>query len=173
VWIGDQKARFALEYEHSLKSYRRYDRIRDALHTERQVGCILYLTSGMEVLLHLVQELQSVPRILAFANAASFRQMLLETKVITGRNLAGTEFPELLQWNILGSLPFHSPLFALLMRSVSHRYRLFGARPTTLSIQLVLSGRILAVVRTGMLFASRCRATIQLHSTVVRGVSHF
>jgi hypothetical protein len=97
VWIGDQKARFALEYEHSLKSYRQYDRIRDALHAERQVGCILYLTSGMEVLLHLVQELQSVPRMLAFANAASFRQMLLETKVITGRNLAGTEFRELLQ----------------------------------------------------------------------------
>ena len=97
VWIGDQKARFALEYEHSLKSYRQYERIRDALHAERQVGCILYLTSGMEVLLHLVQELQSVPRMLAFANAANFRQMLLETKVITGRNLRGTEFRELLQ----------------------------------------------------------------------------
>jgi hypothetical protein len=97
VWIGDQKAQFALEYEGSLKSCRQYDRIRDALHAERQVGCILYLTSGMEVLLHLVQELQSVPRILAFANAASFRQMLLETKVITGRNLARTEFRELLQ----------------------------------------------------------------------------
>jgi hypothetical protein len=51
----------------------------------------------MEVLLHLVQELQSVPRMLAFANAANFRQMLLETKVVTGRNLAGTEFRELLQ----------------------------------------------------------------------------
>ena len=25
VWIGNQKARFALEYEHSLKSYRQYD----------------------------------------------------------------------------------------------------------------------------------------------------
>ena len=97
VWIGNRKARFALEYEHSLKSYRQYDRIRDALGAERQVGCILYLTSGMEVLLHLVQELQSVPRILAFANASSFRERLLETNVITGRNLAGTQFRELLQ----------------------------------------------------------------------------
>ena len=97
VWIGDQKARFALEYEHSLKSYRQYDRIRDALQAERRVGCILYLTSGMEVLLHLVQELHSVPRMLAFANAANFRERLLETNVITGRNLAGTQFRELLQ----------------------------------------------------------------------------
>ena len=97
VWVGDQKARFALEYEHSLKSYRQYDRIRDALQVERQVRCILYLTSGMEVLLHLVQELQSVPRMLAFANSANFRERLLETNVITSRNLVGTQFRELLQ----------------------------------------------------------------------------
>jgi hypothetical protein len=97
VWIGDQKARFALEYEHSLKSYRQYDRIRDALQAERQVGCVLYLTSGMEVLLHLVQELRSVPRMLAFANAANFREKLLETNVITTCSLTGTPFRELLQ----------------------------------------------------------------------------
>jgi hypothetical protein len=97
VWIGDQKARFALEYEHSLKSYRQYDRIRDALQAERQVGCVLYLTSGMEVLLHLVQELRSVPHMLAFANAANFRERLLETNVITSRNLTGTQFREFLQ----------------------------------------------------------------------------
>ena len=97
VWIGDRKARFALEYEHSLKSYRQYDRIKDALQAEWQVGCILYLTSGMEVLLHLVQELRTVPRLLAFADAASFKRTLLATKVITARNLHGTELRELLQ----------------------------------------------------------------------------
>jgi hypothetical protein len=97
VWIGDRKARFALEYEHSLKSYRQYDRIKDALQAERRLGCILYLTSGMEVLLHLVQELHAIPRTLAFAEAASFRQTLLETKVITPLNLLGTGLRELLQ----------------------------------------------------------------------------
>jgi hypothetical protein len=97
VWIGDRKARFALEYEHSLKSYRQYDRIKDALQAERKLGCILYLTSGMEILLHLVQELHAIPRTLAFAEAASFRQTLLETKVITPRNLLGTGLRELLQ----------------------------------------------------------------------------
>jgi hypothetical protein len=97
VWIGDRKARFALEYEHSLKSYRQYDRIKDALQAERQLGCILYLTSGMEVLLHLLQELHAIRRTLAFAEAASFRQTLLETKVITQRNLLGTGLRELLQ----------------------------------------------------------------------------
>jgi hypothetical protein len=96
VWIGDRRARFALEYEHSLKSYRQYERIKDALQAERQIGCILYLTSGIEMLLHLVQELQSVPQTLAFAKAADFEKRLLETRVVTARNLAGAPLRELL-----------------------------------------------------------------------------
>jgi hypothetical protein len=97
VWIGDQQARFALEYERSLKSYRQYERIKAALEAERRIGCILYLTSGMEVLAHLVHELSSVPGKLAFANARDFEQMLLDTRVVTGGNLAGAHFRELLQ----------------------------------------------------------------------------
>ena len=37
VWIGDQKRRFALEYERTLKSYRHYARIRVALVAECQL----------------------------------------------------------------------------------------------------------------------------------------
>jgi hypothetical protein len=97
VWIGEKTARFALEYERCLKSYRQYDRIRAALQAERQVGWVLFLTSGMEVLVHLVHELNPVPNKLAFANVQDFEQMLLETRVVTARNLAGTNFRELLQ----------------------------------------------------------------------------
>jgi hypothetical protein len=97
VWIGEKTARFALEYERCLKSYRHYDRIRTALQSERQVGWILFLTSGMEVLVHLVHELSRVPSKLAFANARDFERMLLETKVVTASNLEATNFRELLQ----------------------------------------------------------------------------
>ena len=97
VWVGEKTARFALEYERCLKSYRQYDRIRAALQAERQVGWVLFLTSGTEVLVHLVHELDPVPNKLAFANARDFEQMLLETRVVTARNLAGTNFRELLQ----------------------------------------------------------------------------
>jgi hypothetical protein len=51
----------------------------------------------MEVLVHLVHELNPVANKLAFANARDFEQMLLETRVVTARNLAGTNFRELLQ----------------------------------------------------------------------------
>ena len=97
VWNGDRRSRFALEYERSLKSYRQYDRIRTALQAEREVRHILYLASGMEVLVHLVRELNSVPEKLAFANAKDFEQMLLDTRVITSHSLAGSIFREFLQ----------------------------------------------------------------------------
>jgi len=97
VWVGDNRARFALEYERTLKSSKQYERVRAALQAERQIACILYLTAGMEVLVHLVHELDSVPKKLAFANAKDFTQTLLETRVFVRGNGPGTRFRELLQ----------------------------------------------------------------------------
>lgn len=97
VWLGEKTARFALEYERCLKSYRHYDRIRTALQTERRVGWILFLASGMEVLVHLVHELNPATNRVAFANAGDFEQKLLETTVVTASNLSGTNLREFLQ----------------------------------------------------------------------------
>jgi len=96
VWIGDRTVRFALEYERILKSLRQYERIRVALEAERQIGCVLYLTSGMEVLVHLVHEFQSVRKRLAFAGATSFERHLLDT-VVTGRDGITARFWDVLQ----------------------------------------------------------------------------
>jgi hypothetical protein len=49
------------------------------------------------VLLHLVQEFNSVAKTLAFATAKDFEQKLLETRVITPRNLTGINFREMIQ----------------------------------------------------------------------------
>jgi hypothetical protein len=96
VWLGEKTVRFALEYERCLKSYRHYERIKTALEAERQVGWILFLTSGIEVLIHLVHELNGGANKVAFANASDFEQMLLDTRVVTASNLAGTNLRELL-----------------------------------------------------------------------------
>lgn len=96
VWVGDCKRRFALEYERTLKNYRHYARIRAALVAECQLDCILYLTAGTEVLVHLVHEFHSVPRKLAFATARDFECTTLSTRVITSGSLAGAPFSELL-----------------------------------------------------------------------------
>ena len=97
VWIGEKRACFALEYERSLKSSKQYERVRRALECERQIGCVLYLTSGVEILVHLVHEFESVTMNLAFANARDFAHLLLDTRVITGRNTSGMTFREILQ----------------------------------------------------------------------------
>jgi hypothetical protein len=95
VWIGEKKACFALEYERSLKSSIQYERVRKALESERKVGCVLYLTSGVEILVHLVHEFESVGMTLAFANARDFMKLLLDTTVITGQESRGMRFSDL------------------------------------------------------------------------------
>jgi hypothetical protein len=96
VWMKDRTARFALEYERTLKSLKQYERIRTALEAEQQIEFVLYLTSGMEVLVHLLHEFQSVRKKLAFANARSFEQRLLDT-VVTGRDGTAIKFRDLLE----------------------------------------------------------------------------
>jgi hypothetical protein len=47
----------------------------------------------MEVLVHLVHELESVPKKLAFANAKDFTQTLLETRVFVRGDATGDQIP--------------------------------------------------------------------------------
>jgi hypothetical protein len=95
VWIQEGRARFALEYERTLKSLRQYERIRIALEAEQQIEFVLYLTSGIEVLVHLLREFQSVRKKIVFANARSFEEQLLDT-VVTGRDGTAIKFRDLL-----------------------------------------------------------------------------
>ncbi len=95
VWLGDKTARFALEYERTLKGGNHYQRIRNRLESEREVKWILYLASGTELLSPLVQEFGSVERV-AFANAGNFKEDLLDTMVLMGNGFLTTRFRDLL-----------------------------------------------------------------------------
>jgi hypothetical protein len=97
VWIGEKTARFALEYERTLKGCKHYERIRAALQAERQIGCILYLASGVEVLVQLVRALDFEANKLVFACSREFADTLLDTPVVAGRDMAKVKFRELLQ----------------------------------------------------------------------------
>lgn len=82
VWLNDRKVRFALEYERSLKSHKHYSRIREALESEQELDSILYITVGTDLLLPLVQELESTKKKLFFASSSNFLRDLLDTVVI-------------------------------------------------------------------------------------------
>jgi hypothetical protein len=79
-----------------LKGLTHYERIRAALEAEQQIEFILYLTSGMEVLVHLLREFRSVRKKLAFARATTFERHLLDTTV-TGSDGITARLLDLLQ----------------------------------------------------------------------------
>lgn len=83
VWDQDRAARFGLEYERSMKSAQRYERIRKKLESEDVLNPILYLTSDDSLALHLADHLSSTPKRLAFTTAKSFCESLLDSRVIT------------------------------------------------------------------------------------------
>ena len=108
VWIGSMRARFALEYERTLKNNKQYEQIRWALEQERQLECILYLSPGTEVLVHLMRRLHSVQNKIAFAAAAAFQKGLLDT-IVTVRE--GT-YIRLADWLQPVTGKRHWPVFA-------------------------------------------------------------
>jgi len=88
VWAGNEVREFALEYERTLKSSKRYAKIRSALEAERQISCVLYLTVGTDLLLALLYQLTPLSKPIAFATARSFQEELLGTSVTTDANHA-------------------------------------------------------------------------------------
>jgi hypothetical protein len=86
IWVGNEIRELALEYERSLKSARQYEKVRAALEAERQIGCVLYLTSDLDLLQALLYQLTPVSKQVGFLTARSFREQLLAASVTTGIN---------------------------------------------------------------------------------------
>lgn len=83
VWLGDNTVRFALEYERTLKNKSGYRTICDALASETQIKCVLYLTPNNEMLIRLMQQFGSIQKSVAFVNAKTFVKDLLGSLVMT------------------------------------------------------------------------------------------
>jgi len=81
IWIGNEVREFALEYERSLKNTRQYESIRQALTSERQIECILYLAADHAILLALLHQLTPSSKRVGFLTAQAFREQLQEASV--------------------------------------------------------------------------------------------
>ena len=99
VWIDNEVREFALEYEHSLKSAKQYEKIRAALEAENRVGCVLYLTVDPNLLLAIVYQLTPVSKRLGFLTSRSFREQLLEASVTTDYNRALVSLEKFLRYS--------------------------------------------------------------------------
>lgn len=82
ISLGNQLYDFALEYERTLKSSKRYERILEALEAENQVDCILYLTADPVLLRTLIPRLTPITKNIAFTTAQAVREQSLAATVL-------------------------------------------------------------------------------------------
>jgi len=82
ISLGNQLYDFALEYERTLKSSKRYERILEALEAENQVDCILYLTADPVLLRTLIPRLIPITKNIAFTTAQAVREQSLAATVL-------------------------------------------------------------------------------------------
>jgi hypothetical protein len=99
VWLGNEIREFALEYEHSVKNTKQYEKIRAALDAERRVGCILYLTIDADLLTAIFYQLTPVSTRLGFMTSRAFREQLLEASVTTDNSRAMVTLEEFLRYS--------------------------------------------------------------------------
>jgi len=99
VWLGNEIREFAVEYEHSLKSAKQYEKIRAALEAERRVGCILYLAVNQNLMSAILYQLAPVSTRTGFLTSRTFRELLLKASVTTGNDRAMVTLEEFLQYS--------------------------------------------------------------------------
>jgi hypothetical protein len=87
IWVGNEIREFALEYERSLKSTMRYEKIRASLEAEHQIEYVLYLAANTDLLLALVDHLTPIAKRVGFATARSFREQLLTAPICWDANM--------------------------------------------------------------------------------------
>jgi hypothetical protein len=78
---SNQLHEFALEYERTLKSVKRYERFLEELEAEYRVDCILYLTADPVLLNSLVPRLIPIRKTIAFTTARAVREQSLAAPV--------------------------------------------------------------------------------------------
>jgi hypothetical protein len=82
VSLGDGPAcEFAIEYERTLKSERRYESVAEAIANEKRLQAILYLTPSYDVASTLRSLLQHVQARILLAHVDKFKRDLLDTQV--------------------------------------------------------------------------------------------
>jgi len=81
VLLQDRSVEFAIEYERTLKSPAKYEKIREAIESERQVAVFLYLVPTYELLLGITDVLYRMKQRVLFALVDEFKKDRLDTRV--------------------------------------------------------------------------------------------
>lgn len=81
IWVNEERARIAIEYERTLKSQTKYEKIRDAIEHESQLNGFLYLVPIPQMVLNLIYEFRGTRRLIFFGSFNEFKEKVLDAEV--------------------------------------------------------------------------------------------
>lgn len=81
VWVNEEKVQFAIEYERTLKSQAKYEKIRDAIEHESRLNGFLYLVPNLQMVLNLINEFRGTKRLIFFGVFDEFKEKVLDVAV--------------------------------------------------------------------------------------------
>ena len=77
------QADFAIEYERTLKSQPKYEKIREAIESEKRLNAFVYLVPTYDLLFALTHEFYDTKRLVFFGLADQFKQQAFDARVRT------------------------------------------------------------------------------------------
>jgi hypothetical protein len=83
IYVDGRPIQFALEYERTIKSLPKYDRIRQAIESETRLNVFLYLVPTVDLLLNVAREFRGTRRFVFVGYLNEFKHNVLDTAVNT------------------------------------------------------------------------------------------
>jgi hypothetical protein len=83
VFFDGEFAEFAVEYERTLKSLPKYEKIREAVDSEKRLNAFLYLVPSWQLLFTLRGEFWDTRRLVFFGLVSDFKQQAFDATVTT------------------------------------------------------------------------------------------
>lgn len=81
VLVYGRSVEFAIEYERTLKSQAKYEKVREAIESEKRVKAFLYLVPNYELLHGITDALCRMKQLVLFALVEEFKKDRMDTRV--------------------------------------------------------------------------------------------
>jgi hypothetical protein len=81
VFLDGDHVEFAIEYERTFKSQPKYDKIWEAIESEKRVNAFLYLVPSLDLLWGLIREFCRTKRLVFFGLVNEFKEKVLDAPV--------------------------------------------------------------------------------------------
>ena len=85
LYVDGDYVTLAIEYERTFKSKSKYDKILEAIESEKRLNVFLYLVPTLDLQWALIREFEGTKRLVFFGLVDEFKQKVFETQVWSAR----------------------------------------------------------------------------------------